>query len=184
MNRARNWIILVVASAAAGYVALQGGIHPAATPTTIPIAITEAPTYEGCYYVWATHDAPEISARVDAIVKSFDAAASASATFYGEDCVYSDGHSTFGTMETDFVVRRPATDLTNEETFGNWMKQVADELLKLPQNSIQGQFGFVEFWFVRSDTEQLIVRLPLSKYQSEARAKTGSELFKYFHSSP
>ena len=55
---------------------------------------------------------------IDEEIRAIDPAASGNASYYGEDCVYADGHSTFSAMETDFYVRIPVDDLTNEEAFG------------------------------------------------------------------
>ncbi len=83
-------------------------------------------------------------------------------------------------METDFNVRLPADDLTNEEAFGNWMKQVLDIILQIPDEEIWNP-GYVEFWFIRDDTENLIVRVSVQQYRDEAQQKTGTELFQLFY---
>jgi hypothetical protein len=44
--------------------------------------------------------------------------------------------------------------------------------------------GFVEFWFIKNDTEHVIVRVPIQKYREEAAGKTGEELFKVFYTNP
>ncbi len=189
MNKKRNWIVALVVSATAGFFALQSGLAPTDNPPTATqtIVATEAatftPTYEGCGFMWAYHDDPELTKKVDAAVRALDPLASANATLFGEDCIFADGHSTFSIMETDFYVRRPFDDLNNEEAFGNWIKQVMDVILQIPQEEIQqaGNPGFVEFWFVKSETENLIVRVPIQQYRDEAQGKSGAELFQLFH---
>ena len=133
MKQKRNLVIAIVLSAAAGVLTLQNVFAPAPdaitqTPEVETIVteppITEAPVSEPCAYVWAYHDAPELTEKLNTAVQAINPAASARAQLFGEDCVYADGHSTFGAMETDFYVHAPADDLTNEEAFGNWMAQV------------------------------------------------------------
>jgi hypothetical protein len=196
MKRTGKWIIGIVLTAAVGFVAVQNGFTPAlnsVTPipnitSTVTVTFTETPTNtvnDGqCAYVWASHDAHELTKKLDDVVKSINPAASARAELYGEDCVYSDGHSTFGVMETDFHVRLPTEDLINEETLGNWMAQVLPTIVKIPREEIQGNYGFVEFWFEKNDAEHVIVRVPLQKYIDGAQGKTGKELFRMFSGTP
>ncbi len=199
MKRSRNWIIGVVLTATAGFFALQNGLTPisdSATqiPITDTVTVTVTVTYtetpaaaplEGpCAYVWAHHDAPELTPKIDEAVHAINPDASARAGLFGEDCVYADGRSTFGVMETDFYVHLPADDLTNEEAFGNWMAQVLPLIVEIPREEIKGRFGFVEFWFKKNDAEHLIVRIPIQKYIDEAQGKTGVELFRMFNVAP
>jgi hypothetical protein len=185
MKRNRKLIIGVILTATAGYFALQNGFAPTSVSATQTPSITDTatsvPVDEPCAYVWAYHDAPELTPKIDATVRAINSDASAWAELYGEDCVYADGHSTFGAMETDFHVRLPADDLTNEESFGNWMAQVLPIIAKIPRGEIQGHPGFVEFRFEKNDGEHLIVRVPLQKYIDEAQGKTGTELFRMFY---
>src|SRR5258706_1859698 len=182
MNKRRNWVIVLVISVTVGFFALQNGIKPGENiPIDFTDSVTFTPTYEGCAFVWANHDDPEVSKKVDGIVRAFDPKADANASLYGEDCVYADGHSTFSTMETDFYVHVPVEDLTNKEAIGNWIRQVMDAFLEIPKDEIPGNDGFVEFWFIKSKTENLIIRVPLSDYRNEAQGKSGSELFELFY---
>jgi hypothetical protein len=196
MKQAGKWIVGIVLTATAGFVAVQNGFTPglnSVTPApsitnTVAVTFTETPAStindKQCAYVWASHDAPELTKKLDDAVKSINPAASARAELYGEDCVYSDGHSTFGVMETDFHVRLPADNLTNEEALGNWMEQVLPIIVKIPIQEIQGKFGFVEFWFEKNNTEHVIVRVPIQKYIDEAQGKTGAKLFHMFYIAP
>jgi len=196
MNRTRKWIVGIVLTATAGFVAVQNGFTPGpnlVTPTpsitiTVTITPTEIPSNSAddgqCAYVWASHDAPELTKKLDDAVKSINPAASARAELYGEDCVYADGHSTFGVMETDFHVRLPTDDLTNEDAMGNWMAQVLPIIAKIPNQEIQGKFGFVEFWFEKKNTEHVIVRVPPEKHFDESQGITGKELFRMYSGAP
>jgi hypothetical protein len=192
MNKKRNWIIGVILTAAAGFVALQNGVSPAVdsvtqTPEitiTSAIEITDTPAYEGCGYMWAYHDSPELTEKINTAVQNIDPKASARAELFGEDCVYADGHSTFSAMETDFHVRFPTEDLANEEALGSWMAQVLPVISQTPREEIQGNYGFVEFWFEKNDAEHVIVRVPIQRYVDEAQGKTGAELFRMFYVAP
>jgi hypothetical protein len=189
MKQKRNLAIAIVLTTAAGFLALQTVSAPtsdSAPPTlaaaeTIP---TEPPTAEPCGYVWAYHDAPELTERLNSAVQTIDPDASARAQLFGEDCVYADGRSTFGVMETDFYIHLPADDLTDKESFGNWMAQVMPIVTEIPRGEIQGKYGFVEFWFEKNEAEHVIARVPIQKYMDEAQDKTGAELFNMFSPAP
>ena len=47
------------------------------------------PTYEGCAYVWASHDMPELSRKLNAELQDISMNLSGLAYAYGEDCVLS-----------------------------------------------------------------------------------------------
>lgn len=183
-------------SAVAAFVALQNAAAPTQEETapnsiltftteTLP-AVSEpsTPTYEGCIFSWAYYDAPELTEKVDAAIRIINEQASARASLFGEDCIYADGQSTFGVMETDFYIRLPADDLTTEAAFGDWMAQILAIITKIPRDEIQGNYGFVEFWFEKTSTEKLIVRVPIQQYIDEAQKKTGAELFRMFYNPP
>ena len=91
---------------------------------------------------------------------------------------------TFGVMETDFTVRLPVDDLTDEEAFGNWLAQVMNAALQIPEEEIQGKYGFVEFWFEKSEAEHITFRVPIPQYQTEGQGKTGTELFRLYYNQP
>ncbi len=71
MKRNRNWIIGIVLTATVGFIALQNGIAPSQDEATQPpfvtntstIEITDTPTYEGCGYMWAYHNSPELTEK-------------------------------------------------------------------------------------------------------------------------
>lgn len=174
MNIKKNWLIPLILTLAGGAALLQGKLSaPVATETP-----AEAPTqaYEGCAYVWASQAAPDLSETFSALVKELDSRAQARASFFGEDCVYADGRREFHAMETDFYVRLPVADLTDEEAMGNWMARVLPVVLSLPQDNN----GFVEFWFEKSETENAVARVPLQTYKAEAQGKSGAELYALF----
>ncbi|MHB8779469.1 MAG: hypothetical protein ACYC6R_17185 [Anaerolineales bacterium] len=189
MKHKRNWIIGLVLSVIAALIALQNAAAPTLEDTVPDSVITETieistPTYTGCAFVWAYHDAPELTEKVDASVRALDQRASAYASLFGEDCVYGDGHSTFGVMETDFYIRLSVEDLTTEEIFGDWIAQVLTFITQIPREEIQGNYGFVEFWFEKNDAEHLVLRVPIQNYLNEAQAKTGPDLFRMFYNPP
>ena len=196
MKRNRNWIIGIVLTATAGFIALQNGIAPsidgaASTPSitnTSTIIFSDTPTppsaYEGCAYTWAYHDSPGLTEKINTTVHGLNPDASSRAELFGEDCVYADGSATFSAMETDFYVKLSVDNLTNEEAFGNWMALVLPLITQIPEEEIQGNYGFVEFSFVKSETERIIFRVPIVTYITEAKEKSGAELFRFFYTPP
>lgn len=192
MKHKRNWAIGIILSAAAAFAALQNvaaPTHDVETPevvATISATVEPSPTtseniYGGCGYQWAYQDDPELTAKVDEAIRQLDAAASARAQQFGENCVYEDGHYTFSALETDFYVHRPIEDLTDNEAFGNWMAQVMPLVTQIPRDELQGNnSGFVEFWFNKSETEHLVVRVPIQKYLDEGQETIGNELLQLF----
>jgi hypothetical protein len=194
MKHRRNVALALVLSAAAGFLALQNVAAPTPdaadqTPATVERAVTEPPVAEEtvlqqCAYTWAYHDAPELTEELDAAVKALNPEASARAQFFGEDCVYADGHSTFAAMETDFYVQLPADDLTDEEGLGNWMAEVMPVVAQIPREKIRGNYGFVEFLFGNLEAEHVIVRTPIQNYLNKATNKTGADLFRCYSATP
>ena len=156
------------------------------TATDTPTATSTAGTssFEPCGYMWAYHNSDELSALILSRITAIEPAATGYVSFYGEDCVYADGHSTFGVMETDFYIHKPVDDLTNEEAFGNWMVQVLQLVIRIPREKIQGNYGFVEFWFEKSGSDHVIVRVPVQQYLDGAQEITGAALFRLFHVGP
>jgi hypothetical protein len=202
MKNKRNWLILLIATMATGYFAIQNFAAPSDEkpvfpPTDVPASVTQkltplpafspspTPTYEDCYYNWAQEDMPELTQKIDSAIRTLATDASGMATAFGEDCIYADGHSTFGAMETDFYIQLRVDDLHNEEVFGNWITQVMTVIEKIPPEEISGpQPGFVEFRFTKSDTEQIIFRVPIRDYRDKAGGKSGTELFRLFYTPP
>jgi len=142
--------------------------------------ITLTPTVEGCAYMWAYHEAPELSARLEPLIIAIHPEASSSANYFGEDCFYADGRATFTAMETNFQIQLPVTDFSDQQAFGDWMAQVLEAILRIPESEIRGNYGFVEFWFMRDETPEMTVRVPFHTYLTQARGKSGTELFLLF----
>ncbi len=196
MNKKRTWVIALILSGTAGYFAVQKWMASSAefAPLTPPAASTFeiaaphgptfTPTFEGCAFVWAYHDAPELTAKVNDAVGRLNPQASANASLFGEDCIYEDGHSTFSAMETDFYVRLQVQDLTNKQVFGDWMFEILQTIAQVPREEIQGNYGFVEFWFIKDPVDQVIVQVPLQQYFNDAQGLSGVELFQMFYKVP
>ncbi len=184
MNRGKTAALAVLLSTllAGTYAALRvagPGLPEPAPGTDSP---TAPPTYEGCAYVWAYEDLPEISEAFDAAVHELIPGASGRAQAFGENCVYGDGHADFGAMETDFYVSLKAKDLHDETALGDQMAQIMMMVLqRFPRANLPGgQDGFVEFAFSAGETDTLIVRVPIHTYRTEAQSLTGAELFRMF----
>jgi len=159
-------------------------LTPIATETPSPTATAVVSSVEPCGYQWAYHNAEELGVMIDEGMRDMNPAASGNASFYGEDCTYADGTSTFGAMETDFYVRIPVADLTNEDALGEWLSQVLRVVLEFPTDMIQGKYGFVEFWFEKSESEHLVVRVPIQQYMDGTHGITGAALFRMFYVEP
>jgi hypothetical protein len=191
MKKTGNWLLALLVTAVAGAVVFQNraarpvDLAPAVTPVAGVIEPgSPTPVYEGCGFMWAYHEDTDMTAKVDAAIKALDSTASATATLFGEDCVYADGHATFSVMETDFHVRSFFDAFNNEEVFGNWMKQVMDVIVQIPREQVQGLMdGFVQFVSVKGDEQTPVIQVPIKKYRDEAQGKTGEELFQFFQNS-
>ena len=153
------------------------------TPTLTPTpSIIITPTYEGCYYVWANQSLPEITEKLEAAIRALQPTASANASAFGENCVYANGHSTFGAMETDFYVTLSIESRKDEDAMGNWITQVMPVIDQLA--GVPGGSGFVEFTFQDNEPSPLVVRVPVYKYKTEAQGLTGAKLFRLFYTAP
>jgi hypothetical protein len=192
MKKSIPYIVLAVLAGAAVLAQSLASEPPLSAETAPPTLTaeppTEAPTADSsisqCAYTWAYHNADELGAMIDAEMRGFDPAASGNASFFGEDCIYADGHSTFGAMETDFYVRIPVNDLADEELFGNWISQVLRVVLDFPRELIQGNYGFVEFWFEKSEGEHVIVRVSIQRFKDGTHGISGAALFRMFYVQP
>ncbi|MBI3167346.1 MAG: hypothetical protein HYZ22_02625 [Chloroflexi bacterium] len=196
MKRAGKWAVGILLTAATATAVLTTVSDPGVNaPTTVsPIStiteiseITEevsASPQGSCGYQWAYHDAPELTEALDAQVKALNPGTSARVEYFGEDCVYADGTSTFGAMETDFYVRLQVDDLSKEEEFGNWVAEVMEIVTQIPRAELLGNYGFVEFTFEKSENERVIFRVPIQQYRDEAQGKTGAELFQMLYKQP
>ena len=183
MKRAGKIAIgVALTTAVAVFGALQTVSAPANEAVTSPPASS---TPQGpCGFMWASKDAPELTASFDDAVKALNSEATGRAELFGEDCVYADGSATFGVMETDFFVRLPVSDLGKEEEFGNWVAQVMQIVTQIPRETLPGNYGFVEFTFEKNSAERIVFRVPIQQYISDAQGKSGAELFRQFYSPP
>ena len=171
--------VLILGACSFSLKSFISSLSQAITPTP-PVTIT--PTYEGCYYIWASQDLPEITEKLDTAIRALQPAASANASAFGENCVYADGHFTFGAMETDFYIHLSIESRSDEEEMGKWIAQVMpiiDQITEAP-----GGPGFVEFSFQDNEPSPLIVRVPVRQYRSEAQGLSGIELFRLFYTAP
>ena len=148
--------------------------------------ITITPSHASCYYQWSYKDVPEINGKLDKEIKAINPNAQAGATAFGEDCVYTDGHTTvFSAVETDFYIHLTVNDLTDFKSFGNWIVQGMTIVEGLPTDLIAGaKPGLVEFWFMKNASEIVPVRVSIEKYNDEAAGKSGEELFRMFYVYP
>lgn len=193
MKRAGKWALGAALTAAAALATLQtvsapppDSTTPTATASKSAAPVESPPTEQPpCAYQWAHQSLPELSAELDAEIKSLNSAAEAYAQAFGENCVSTDGSSTFGAMETDFYIRLPVDDLTQEEEFGNWMAQALEFVTQIPREKLQGpNYGFAEFTFEKSEAERIVVRVSIRQYLDTAQGKSGVELFQMFYASP
>ena len=187
MKQKRNLVIAVILSTAAGVFTLQNVFAPAPEimpPSPVIETLTETALSGPCAYTWAYHDAPKLTESLNAVLQEINRDASVNVQLYGEDCVYADGRSTFGVMETDFYISLPVEDLENKDMFGNWMGQVLPLITQIPREEIQGKFGFVEFWFEHAGQKLMMARVPVQEYLDKGQGKTGTELLQMFSNTP
>jgi len=101
-----------------------------------------------------------LTEKFSEFVQALKPEATAHAQAFGENCVYSDGNCTFLAKETDYYVQ-------------------------LPPEEIRGpQPSFVEFIFIRSETERTGLRVPIQQYKEIAPGKTAIELFRFCNIPP
>jgi hypothetical protein len=168
--------VLILSACAFSLRSFISSLTQTMTPTP-PATIT--PTYEGCYYIWANQSLPEITEKLNAAIRELQSTASANASAFGENCVYADGHSTFGAMETDFYVQLSIESRSKEERMGTWIAQVMPLIDQL--TGVPGGLGFVEFSFQDNQPSPLVVRVPILQYKSKAQGLSGAELFRWFY---
>jgi hypothetical protein len=145
-------------------------------------SVTES-TSNACAFSWANKSLEELTDVFDAAIKKLNPNAAARASAFGEDCIYQDGSRKFLAIETDFYIELPVTDLKDLETLGKWMAQTMPFVMLMPADMVEGpQTGYVEYRFTKSESEFLIVRVPIQVYNDSAKGKTGEELFRLFDS--
>lgn len=162
-------------------------IPATSTDTPVPIVtdtLNVPPTFEGCGYMWTSQDLPDVSKKVNDLLQAVDPNIIASAYAYGENCVYADGHSTFGAMETDYRVKVEVKDIKDESALGDWIAKVMDVIIKIPLSEVQGPNpGRVEFSFING-SKQVGVVVQIDQFIHDATGLKGAELFKFFHKNP
>ncbi len=192
MNRRSFAILVLVSLVGLGLATQQCSYKPsnfspgsttAAPSNTRPIKITS--TSATCYFVWASHDIPELTKGLQKSVQNLQPQAQAQARAYGEDCVYADGHAEFTPMETDYYITLYVVDLSDEYELGGWISKMMSVLEMLPPKEIPGpQPGFAEFKFMKGSDEYVILRVPISSYQAEGHRLEGAELFSHYYKRP
>ena len=162
--------------------ASQTPTDPLPPPTLTSVPDTPFPSTK-CGYQWAYEDLPELTTQFDRAVKNLIPESTSHASAFGENCLAPDGQVVrFLAMETDFYIELPVTNLTDFESFGNWIAHTMPVVLSLPPDMLKGQQkGFVEYRFSKSEHEFLTVRVPIQTYIDSAEGMTGEKLFRIFH---
>jgi hypothetical protein len=176
----KNWVIGIVLSASA----LLAGLQYLNTPITSTYTSTSTLAYEGCAFIWAYYEEPVLTNKLNETIKELNINASATATLFGEDCIYADGTKTFSVKETNISIDLLVNDLSKREELGSWIKDVMQFVTKIPREEIQGNYGNVEFWFRKNEGEKLFVRVPIQNFLDESKDKTGIELFNLYYQQP
>ncbi len=160
-------------------------VIPTDTATSIATGTPNVPpTFEPCAYVWASQDLPDVSKKVNEMLQAMDPNITASAYAYGENCVYADGHSTFGAMETDYRVKITVKDIKDETALGDLIAKVMSVIVKIPLSDVAGPNpGRVEFSFVNGKN-QTKLNVQIDQYIHDASNLKGADLFKFFHQNP
>jgi hypothetical protein len=182
--------ILTIAASACSTVA-PASVSPIgpATPVLpsefVPTVVPSTPTFDGCAYVWASQQLPELSRLLNSSLQKISADVTGLAYAYGENCVYGDGHETFSAMETDYRIGVKVKDIHDEAALGDWIAKVMLIVDALPAAETQGpQPGRVDFDFKQPDPADLFISVPIEKYHREAKGLKGVELFRLFYSNP
>jgi hypothetical protein len=140
-------------------------------------APTVMPSNETCAFMWATQALNDLTLDFQAAIKNLNPEAESYAYAFGEDCIYQDGHKTFGAMETDFNVTMPVTDLADENTLGEWIVKVMDVINDLPAEKIAGpKPGRVSIYFT-SGTDQKAINFYIDRYRTLDPGMSGWEIY-------
>ena len=172
-------------SVAPGAIGPTGPATPVLPAEFVPTVVPSTPTFEGCAYVWASQQLPELSRLLNASLQQTSADVTGLAYAYGENCVYADGHETFSAMETDYRIGVKVKDVHDEAALGDWIAKVMLIVDALPAAETRGpQPGRVDFDFKQPDPAELFVSVPIEKYHREAKELKGVELFRLFYTNP
>jgi len=135
------------------------------------------PTFEGCAYMWAYEDMPELSGSLQQSIQVLHPGAQANAYAFGEDCIHADGSATFIAKETDFNITLQVNDLSNESDLGEWIVKVMHVIENIPQEQIVGpQPGLVSIVF-QSNGDQGVVNFYINQYQALPPGLSNSEIY-------
>jgi hypothetical protein len=150
------------------------------------VAQTQAPGPSGnCYYVWASHELPDLSREVNRALSKMDPAVTGSAYAFGEDCIDPDGNSRFLTKETDFRVTVQVGSLRDETALGRWIVKVMAVIEGLPPADVPGpQPGRVEFTFQKNKNEVLHLQVSIQEYRDLEPGMSGADLLHHFQQPP
>ncbi len=102
-----------------------------ARPATATAIVTAPPTTDQCYYVWAYKDLPKASQEFQQALQKAIPEATSSVYEYGETCVYADGHSSFGAMESDINIAIPMDDMRDDKAISLYVEKVLPLLADL-----------------------------------------------------
>jgi hypothetical protein len=157
---------------------------PTPSHTTAPSTDQTGPS-QGCYYVWATRDLPELSSQLQAQMAAAGSPLGVSAYAFGEECRAESGEVAFLAMETDFRVRVPVDSLGDEEALGTSILIAMTIIEALPAQQLAGdQPGRVDFEFAAGDSQSLRLNIDIARFRHEAAGLRGAELYQYFEVKP
>jgi hypothetical protein len=154
-------------------------VPPGGTETSTP------GSDNNCAFVGADQSLPDVSARVDKAIKVLQPEASATASAFGENCVYADGHSVFSAMETDFTLKIKVADLKNESDLGGWIIKVMKVLEAFQPGDVPGpQSGRVQIDFTSPPAQVRIATVPIDQYRNLPASTSPVEIFRTFSAKP
>src|SRR5215216_5740444 len=91
---------------------------------------------EDCAYQWGYQAMPDVSSDFLQSIRALQPQAQANVFAFGENCVSSNGSTTFIAMETDFDVTLQVEDLSNAALLGDWIVQVMQVIETVPADQI------------------------------------------------
>jgi hypothetical protein len=139
---------------------------------------TAAPAFEGCAYMWAYKDMPELSGSFQQSIQALQPEAQANAYTFGENCIHADESVTFLAKETDFNITVQVDDLSNESDLGEWIVKVMQIIENIPQEQIVGpQPGLVTLIF-QSNGDQRVINFYINQYQALPSGLSHVEIYR------
>ena len=153
-------------------------------PTIVPTHQSQVPQ-QGCYYVWATRELPELSVQLQEDLLGAGTTADVRAYAFGEQCRMESGDSTFHAMETDFRVHVSIESIGDERALGTAIRAVFTAIEEMPPEQIVGpRPGRVEFEFSTPGHDSLRLNIDLARFRQEAGALEGAALLRHFQVPP